>query len=508
MLIGSFEDIIKRMKLAKVANWGMWGAFALVGFSLALRCGIHIVSHNYNLAAEANGLYGILSFDAGENLYPTHETRPYFVYVYPPLHAWISASLLKCLPWATVHGKVMAVRFLSLVAFLGSLVLIWKVILKPYVLSFPLFCVACALGLSKFADYVTTARNDMLYLLLNVLSLATFLLYLRGSRKKLALSLFLLFSLFTFMTRPSGLSLFGATILYLLLLKRWRVALSLGALFSVLDAAFIFVMSKWTNGAFIEHVFLANLRPNRPIDASLFDASLVSFIATYIVFSLLVILGLQKRKIYSESSLLLLIILTNLGFAGLFFLRAGGDVNYFFDAIFFSLGFCTLGLQKAVEKKIWVSAIAIQLLVIAFVYAAKSRSALRFAFIPYEEIANQVKALSAPYGELYGYQAASFAVHLRGWAYHGPDVTSGALIVTNSHRSMRWLLSDLKKAAIDKTIKAFIYVEPGCDQWKAEPPAPPFHTFQKRVVLQPWLCAYLPPPETPQTLGAALTLEK
>src|SRR4051812_40260815 len=84
--------------------------------AMMARCVIHLVSHNYNLSAEANGLYGLLEFSEGRPLYPPRNQRPYHVYLYPPAHALVTVGLARLLTLNNERVKILFFRTFSLAA--------------------------------------------------------------------------------------------------------------------------------------------------------------------------------------------------------------------------------------------------------------------------------------------------------------------------------------------------------------------------------------------------------
>ena len=482
----------------KTASFVGIGLIVLVMLSAATRCAIHLVSHNYNLAAEANGLYGILDLADGRALYPPRTQKPYSVYLYPPFHAWLNAQVLTGLGITELRDRVLTVRILSLMALLSAIAIFWSALKVPARQRF-IYWFALTLLLSKFADYATTARNDMLSLWFEVSALSAFLVWIDRQQVRYLVYWFLA-SYFAFFTRQTGIAVFGAGVTWLAVRGEWKNAVRLGFLFSALVAGLFIGLCAVTDGAFFEQVILANIRPFRPVDRDFFDFSLLSFIASYLLLLVFVTLGLRGiiARGDERDKFLALALGYTFSVASFLFLRAGGDVNYFFISLFIGQYFCARALANLgwhsflVMPWRWGTAFALQSALIVFVCGYKSKSAYELAFLPYEKAADRVLHEIPPMGFLLGHYAQNMGIHLRGWAIHGPDVTNAGNIAENGHPQLRWLIKDLANSINQRSVSTIVLAEPRC-QTKCGPLEEPiYRAYTEKECWYEWFCLYRP----------------
>jgi Dolichyl-phosphate-mannose-protein mannosyltransferase len=475
----------------------------LVGMSLTClaliaRCAIHLISHNYNISAEANGLYGVLEVGDGKPLYSARDQRPYAVHLYPPVYAFVCGTLLKIFGPSGLHGKVMFVRALSFLCLAWLVFLLGAFFLRRRQIAFGVLALTAVLTLSKFADYATASRNDMLSLSFDVMALGTFLLW--GRRRKDAwLLAFLGLSVLSFYTRQTGIAVFGGTLLWLLWQREYRRCVLLGGAYAILLVGIFAWLNTATQGAFYEQVFLANLRGFRRLDPQFFDPSMLSFLLSYLLFLGFAIQGIRLCWREKDPELVLLGIC---GFCSLVlsagvFMRAGGDVNYFFESILFAGVFVALALQHFFvrfqgSRRDWAltAALVLQLGMVSVFYGTKTLYAARVAFLPYEELAARARRDIPTYGYLLGTGAQNMNIHLRGWALYGPDVTNSGYVAKNAHPRFRSLIKDLLKDVLAHRVHAMVMVDPQCQ----EPYKKLRGTYGTRFSLaehwEPWFCVY------------------
>lgn len=466
------------------------------------RISLHLVSQDFNLSSEANGLFGILQLTEGNSLYPPRQASPYYIYLYGPVHGYLSSSLLRLIPTQDLQTQVIAVRTLSTFCLLLLCILGWKFCRKlkihkaTYLLLLPI-------ALSKFADYAGTSRNDMLCITLELLSLYCLLRY--ASEKKSALLVGFVFVAFAaFMTRFTSGILIATAVLWFVTQKNWRLSLY----FFIVGLSFLsslFVIDVFWDGNFLEHTVLANIRTWRPIDRTLFDLSLKSFLASYLVLPLLAMFGVfwQLTRSNRTPEVLLIAIYGGLSliYAVSTFLRAGGDVNYFFPVILSALFLGCLGFEQLLgqsqtkSRPYFYAVIGLQFLCISLVYGLKIRSHAPFAFLPFKDAAQHLKANHKAPFFIGGPMAGSMNIYLYKESFHGPDLSNTGLVSQNSHPLFAWLLEDIRKHTADGTIKTSIWIEPDCRKWKRFYanlwlPKSVFKNYKRTESPYSWLCIF------------------
>ena len=255
----------------------------LAVLSLLSRILIHLVSHNYNLSAEANGLSGVLHLTRGEPLYPDLTRLPFYVYLYCPLHALFSAAVLKGLHIVSLYPQVVLVRFLSLLSYLLFLFLFWKFVVLPRQIRASAFLLSVLLATSKFADYLTTSRNDMFSMIFEVAAICLMLEWIRKKREVFFAGLIIACALSLF-ARQTGVAALGASLLWLGWQRQWLRGVYLAFGVAFLTASWIFVFQRLTQGTMFDHVILANVRGFKPFDRTLIDPSFIIFCLSYVAF--------------------------------------------------------------------------------------------------------------------------------------------------------------------------------------------------------------------------------
>ncbi len=476
----------------KVVKW-LFVALALV---LASRFLILWWSHNFNIAAEANDLYGTLSLVDGQALYPSRSQVPYHIYLYLPFHAYLGAGMIWLAHLHDLRWQVLLLRGMSLAALLLSFTFLWRNVIRPLGIPWLTFLAVSLLAGPKLSDYATAARNDTLALCLEMAALSIFIhwVHRRSLGKYL---LFIALSLCSLWTRQSGVVFASAMIFLVLSREYWRM-LATGLGFVLLNGLIYWGFYQSTHGAIVDHVFLANIRDWRSINLRLFDASLVSFLLCYLTFTALFLLGIKTawaRRESVEIKLVTIIFSLSFVFSLTVFMRAGGDVNYFFESIMVGITFACLGWERIREtlsplrKNLAVAGLAIQVVLICGVYIAKDRSAFTIGRVDYAKIADGIKKEARPYGYVIGPMTEALNVYLRGWLYHGPDVTSSSWVSRNAHRSLRELAINWNHAMADGTIGAVVATTPGCDHW-AKWNGLWGKWFDDKVVLDSGVCVY------------------
>jgi hypothetical protein len=461
-------------------------------FTLLARAAVLFFSHHYNVAAEANGLYGILELAEGKKLYPPLHEIPFAIYLYPPFHAALNAIVLKGMGIHSLRPEVLIVRFLSLLFFLASLTLILKQWKKLIPLSFWLVIIAMSFVLPKFFDYITSARQDTLALFLEVAALMVFLGWTE-SRKYFALVIFIVLCVLSVWTRQTGIAVFISALYWLIKKKDYRLGGILLMAYGVLNGIVLVSLMKLTHGAFWDHVVLANLRGFRPVNLQYFDLSLLSFILNYLPFTVLTFLGLKEIKGNHDNKILLIksAFFSSASIAFLVFQRAGGDINYFFEAILIGSLFVFMAVKKYSESRVFLVALSLHLIAVSGVYYYKTRSACETAWLPYEEAAEKMKQHFPPYGVIQGGNLAqSLGIHLRGWALHGPDVTNAGFVSRNAHISLRYLLTDLAQKLDRGEIRAYVVADKSCSEDNMLLKGIGEARMGEREVWYPWLCVY------------------
>jgi hypothetical protein len=259
--------------------------------ALTARVAVLYFGHNYNVAAEANGLYGILELADGKDLYPQKEVRPYFVYLYPPVHPYFSAAVLKSFRLEGLRERVLSVRLLSILFGILSLFLLWKARPRESVWTKTVFGLVLLLSLSKLADYLPSTRNDCFALFLELAAFASFLAYLRGGLKRY-FSGFVGFAILAVLTRQNSVSIITAGTLWLLINRRYQAGFFAALTFATFTGAGYGLLYLTTHGEMVDHLILSNIRGFRPLNREFFDASLLSFLGSLILF-----IGLRRLNV-------------------------------------------------------------------------------------------------------------------------------------------------------------------------------------------------------------------
>lgn len=461
------------------------------GLALAARVAILFAGHNYNVAAEANSLFGVLEVADGRPLYVGKEVRPYLTYLYPPVYPYLNAAVLKALHLQDLRWRVLGVRTVGILCALLVFFALWR--FRPGGTSYgwPLFLLMLLLSSSKMADYVSSCRNDCLSLLWEVLAFGLFARFIRGSERRHLLGFFLL-TVLAFGTRQNSVSLISAGSLWLLLNRRYTQFLAVVVGWFALVGGLAYFAYVHTHGEILDHLILSNIRGFRPVNREFFDFSLLSFFAGLALFIPFCLLGLKEGwALKGEKGFLFLALLCSTALSGAVFLRAGGDVNYFFLPILLAGYFGLPVLQQWLQEQpaIARSLIATQLLLIAVIFGLKTRSAMNYADLDYEELADRVRATFPRYVLLMGNYSQNMGIHLRDWAYHGPDVTNASAVAMNGHAKLRWILSDLDRAIHSGKVSAILYVHPGCATYGRQPE----RWFESYPVVErwsDWICVY------------------
>ncbi len=467
--------------------------------ALSTRCAIHLVSPNYNLAAEANGLYGILELADANPLYPPHTHRPHQIYLYGPVHGMLFGLGLRVLNIKSLSQRVFTIRVWSFLLFCATLILWWKNALKPMGIGLGPFLLSCLLGLTKFADYVTTARNETLSLFFQVLSIVFYLKWVHQENKKWLL-MFILVCTLSFYTRQTGLTVFISAIACMVWRRKHLVAVISLFCFGTTTLLLFFTINNLTLGAFVEQSILANIRGWRPLNRTFLDYSFLTFCGSQILFSGLTLYGLiskVKDPYYTQGFLRLVTVISFI--TGLSFLRrAGGDVNYFFESMLVGTLFCSQAIKTATNniqaRSIGYGLVGIQLLFSSATYSYKSLLAYRTAVIPFKSVARNIQDRFQPYIFIWGSYAPNLIIHLRPISYHGPDVTTTSFVARNAHPALRWIFDDLNQFLKENKLNTLVVANPECDKhyhpWIETPLGNYFGHFKRTDVWYPWLCLY------------------
>lgn len=491
-------EIMKTNSSNQLSTFALRAVLLLTLFALATRCAIHAVSHNYNLSAEANGLYGFLEFSEGRPLYPSRDQKPYHVYLYPPVHALFNGGLVTLLGITEVRAKILVVRLVSFAMLLFVVYTWWRQVIRPRYDSVLAYGVTMLLILSKFTDYATTTRNDLLSLGLEITAVCAFVRWNETRRERFFLLWFAIGYL-VFFTRLTGVAVVGAGLLYLLIRRQFLRTGVAAVAYGGLVGATAFAANRMTDGAFFEQVVLANLRPFRPVGSVIIDVAFFSFVMTYLLFAVLAGWGIVRAsRGHFEPEKFFIGLCGALSFvlASVVFLRAGGDVNYFFTSIFLFTLFAVEPLSWLLRNRfssapsVWKWAIGAQLIAVSVVGLMKSYSAAQVAFLPYEDAARELAMASSPFGFLTGNYAQNMGIHLRGWAVHGPDVTNGGMISRNGDPQLRWILADLKSATRDKVVNSYAIAHPHCRTECKAAEEGPFVSFSEKQCPYDWLCVF------------------
>ena len=185
-------------------------------------------------------------------------------------------------------------------------------------------------------------------------------------------------------------------------------------------------------------------------------------------------------------AILLLVFALSLALPAVGYFRAGGDVNYFFEAIVVALLFCSLALDQ--EKfALFLSA---QLLFIAFSVGVKTVSAYKVAFRPYEAVVERVHREFKPFVYTAGKYGTGLNVYLWDISIHGPDVTDASYIAKNAHPKFRSILKDLRVALASGKVNVILWADEDCRQNAPEDLGEIYRGFGKKEVWEDWLCLY------------------
>lgn len=469
----------------------LWGAVGLCVVSLSIRVAILFWGHNYNVAAEANGLYGILELADGKDLYPQKSVRPYFVYLYPPLHPYFSAAFLKIFDVEGLRERVLSVRFLSILFGALSLLLLWACGTREKFWKKSFFGLVALLALSKLVDYLPSSRNDCFAMFLELGAFASLLAYIRGGLNR-TLVMFVGFAVLAVWSRQNAVSIVAAGSLWLIINRKYREGFATAFGFAILASAGYGILYLTTHGEMVDHLILSNIRGFRPLNREFFDASLLSFLGSIALFLPLALFGVLRREwnLRSERGFFLLSFVASLTLSGAVFMRAGGDVNYFFLPLALAIFFAAeeLGLWFEKNPHLTRFAVAGQLLMVAVFFGMKTRSALRYTDLNYEKVADQIRERFPKYVVLKGIYSQNMGIHLRDWAYHGPDVSNAGSIARNGHFSLRWMLRDLDQAIVKNDISAVLYVHPDCAQFRQQGEV--YDSFPMMDRWNDWICVY------------------
>jgi len=485
--------------MAKKQGWGFLTR-ALLALTVAVllgRCVVIFLNHNYNAAAEANGLYGLLEVADGNLLYPPRTQRPYGIYLYTPLQAFGLGTALRALHIDELRARVLFVRFASFFA-LG--LAIWMAA-RSWVgrgkVTAGAFVIAVILAMAKFSDYASSSRNDMLSLFFEIGALLLFARWIR-ERNQRVYYLFIAFSCFSLWTRQMGICVFGAALVWLALRREFAVLFRTGLWYGVVNALFFLALFYQTNGAMVDHIILSNIRGFRPFNDHFVDMSLLTFIFGYFLYIVLIAAGLRlfyRRGMDEETGFLALALGLSFSVSGFLFLRAGGDTNYFFLSLFIGIYFAATALDEissrgsvTFRRRVTV-ALALQLLFVQAVYLYKIQSSAKTGFLPYEAVAARIKSEIPAMGLVVGTLSQGMGIHLRGWAAHGPDVTNAGLIARNAHRSQRWILFDIHERLESGEVTSVLIADPNCANrgWMQRDWYPYFGEYEQ---IAPWLCVY------------------
>lgn len=474
----------------KAAGTFLWICLLCCVAALALRVGTLYLGHNYNVAAEANGLYGVLELADGKPLYAPKEARPYSVYLYPPVHPYISAGILKVFGVEGDRGRVLFARLISLLSVAGFIFLAWRYRPRDLNVGWLLFFLTLVLSSSKLADYASSTRNDCFSILLEIGAMVAFLSYLREKRSA-ALALFTLLSILAIWTRQNALSVFFAGALVLLLERQVKPLAWVMGVWLVANAMIFFALYQGTQGEIWSHLILSNVRKFRPLNREFFNASLYSFFAAVVVFAPACIIGVRawlRGTLDVEKRFYLACFGTSFLLSSAVFLRAGGDVNYFFLCFLLGCYFAAPTIARWSQTAWGKLAIGAQLAGIAAIFVLKSQSAVAYADLGYEKMAERIRHELPPYGIVLGNYSQNMGIHLRGWAYHGPDVTNAGWVAVNGHEKLRWIMKDLDEAIAKGQVSSIVYAHPDC---KAHRQAGLwFDAFPVMEVWADWVCVY------------------
>lgn len=477
--------------------------FFLVAAALLGRMGLHLISNNLNIAVEANGLYGLLAVSDGSPLYAAKDQTPFSLYIYTPLQAYLGGLPLRWLPPLSIYSKAIFARLLSLIAIATALFALWHFVLRRAKISVEIFLFALLLGFSKFADYATSSRNDMLCVMFEVLALCGFLTWIKN-QDRVPLALFWGCAIAAFFTRQTGVVIFGAGMLWLLLHRKWNLLLLLGSTYLFAIVALMGWLQHASGGAFWEQAMVSNFRKGfRPFLLALRNPSMLTFYANYSLFFVLAFLGFRSsgEAFWKEANSFLKIALgVSLLFGLLFFFRPGGDVNYFFPFLVLCLPFAAVGLeklQKSLSGRSLLILVSLQAGVIVSTVTYKTYLASKLAFLPYARVANYIQTHYPKYVFLSGNQALNMNLYLKDWAIFGPEVANSSMVAFHAGKPLSWVFDRLEKEVESHNISAIIIANDECEKGyrfshhpSLSPILDPHFTF--RIKLEDWLCIWEP----------------
>lgn len=483
----------------------------LAAAALMARLGQHLTSRHHNHAAEANGLYGLLELSDGRPLYPSPGSRPYHVFLYGPVQPAATAVVIRALGLKEISHRVLAARLLCLLAALVAVAVLWRGIARPLGIPMGPFLLALLLASPRLVDYATTSRNDTWALAAEIAAVAAFLKWRRDGRHRW-IALCLALGWLSLFTRQTGVFAVGGACLWLLFAGRRATALALGAIYAAGTAALVFLAQWATRGAFLDHVWYANLRDNPAVWAKLAQPSFLAFFSCAMALFVLAALG-AKRALTGErreAGLYLALVAGTSFAAGLALIgRAGGDTNYLLEPVLLLVVPAAMALDHLRRAHGARLLVAGQCAVIAAVTTLKIQSASRLTGLDYAAAARAVaERLPAP-GILAGSLAPALGVHVRGWAFHGPDVSNHGQIARHAHPRLKWIARDLRHALRSGEIRSLAIAQPDCgpspahgrDIAVASTAWPEMRAVPSPI---PWLCLYrMQTPETPPVLSRA-----
>lgn len=470
---------------------------AVALLALGARLAQHWGSQHYNHAAEANGLYGLLEAADGNELYPGPAIRPYHIFLYGPVQPLVTAGALQALGVEALAARVAVARGLCLFLAAVAIALLWLGMARPAGVSGPAFALAALLASPWLVDYATTARSDTWALSAELATAAAFLAWMRSGRMPW-IATFLALGWISLFTRQTGVFAVGAAGLWLLVSRRYLAAIWLGITYVVGVALLVTAAQFATGMTFLDHVWFANLRDNPSFWEKLMQPSFLSFLGTHVGLASLAAVGLRpwltgERK---NEALYLLLVAATSGLAGtLLVARAGGDVNYLLEAILVGTIPAALGIERLSQMRWRDALITAQLVLIAVVTCLKLNSARQVTSLDYKAAAEAVRLTLPEPGILAGALAPSLGIHLRGWAWHGPDVSNFSQIARHAHKRMRWVLKDLRAAIRTGEVKSLVIAQSDCGPNPAhgrDIPLSP-HAWPQMDQMPspvPWLCLY------------------
>jgi hypothetical protein len=160
--------------------------------------------------------------------------------------------------------------------------------------------------------------------------------------------------------------------------------------------------------------------------------------------------------------------------------------------------FCAIGWTTLRVEKPWLWLAVGQLALIAAVCGARTLASYRRSDLPYDHMAEEIRARYLPYVWVVGPEGDGFEVHLRGWTIHGPDTTSGAPVAFYCRPHTQWMLDQLRSDLSNGRIRAIVYAKVHCPATEttlilppdvAPPGIPQWHLAE---VLDGQFCVYTP----------------